>query len=143
MHVYALTEMFTRNLESRTETAVIGNSASSFTSRARRTPDTWSIAGWILVVSDSSRLALVLAVDAWHRSCRPRVARAPVGRAQACSLVFSVAQERYDRFRKGLRAGEMGDVRLAFKNGDPRVGKRGGDDLRVGLDLLWTVRSCQ
>ena len=123
-----------------------GNSASSFASRARRTPDIWSIVGWILVVSDSSRparMALVLAVDAWHRNCRPRVARAPVGRAQACSLVFSVAQERYDRFRKGLRAGELGDVRLAFKDGDPRVGERGGDDLRVGLDLLWTVRSHQ
>jgi hypothetical protein len=34
MHAYALVGMFTRNLESRPEAATIGNSASSFVSRA-------------------------------------------------------------------------------------------------------------
>ncbi len=60
---------------------------------------------------------------------------------QRVRLRSSVAEERHDSFGKGLRAGEMSDVRLPLEDADPCVRERSGDDLRVGLDLLWAVRS--
>ena len=48
-------------------------------------------------------------------------------------------QERQDRLRKGLWIGEMGDVCLRLEDSDSRVGERIGDDLWVGLDLVWAV----
>src|SRR5919109_144989 len=47
----------------------------------------------------------------------------------------SVAQKLQDAGGKGLRVGQMGQMRLTWQYVDPSVGKGGGDHVRVGLDV--------